>query len=96
QYSPACLYFLDEVSKDDRTYARLWGRARTGVRVELYAPFVRKWRLSLVAGISLDHGITAARVVEGSYTKELFLDFLEKDVLSTTTPYLGPRSVIVV
>ncbi|EIM83126.1 uncharacterized protein STEHIDRAFT_42801, partial [Stereum hirsutum FP-91666 SS1] len=29
QYSPVCLVFLDEVSKNDRVYARLWGRARS-------------------------------------------------------------------
>jgi hypothetical protein len=34
QYDPSCLIMLDEVSKDDRTYARLWGRAPRGVRVE--------------------------------------------------------------
>ncbi|KAI0683320.1 hypothetical protein C8T65DRAFT_529859, partial [Cerioporus squamosus] len=28
QHPPASLYFLDEVSKDERTYGRLWGRAR--------------------------------------------------------------------
>ncbi|KAI0037785.1 hypothetical protein FA95DRAFT_1506490 [Auriscalpium vulgare] len=34
QYSPASLVFLDEVSKDERTYARLWGRAPKGQPVE--------------------------------------------------------------
>lgn len=59
------LVFLDEVSKNDRVYARLWGRARSGERVECYAPFVRGRRVSMLAGLALDKGIIAAKVVEG-------------------------------
>ncbi|KAG1846152.1 hypothetical protein C8R48DRAFT_569848, partial [Suillus tomentosus] len=53
QYSPASLLCLDEVSKDDRTYSRRWGRA----------------------------GIVAAKVVEGSFNRESFIDFLRNDVV---------------
>ncbi|KAF9486784.1 hypothetical protein BDN71DRAFT_1358541, partial [Pleurotus eryngii] len=81
QYSPACLFILDETSKDDRTYTRLWGRAQKGRRAESHAPFVRKRRFSTVAGLVLDEGIAAARVVEGSYTRETFLEFLQEDVV---------------
>lgn len=84
-YSPACLFFLDETSKDDRTYARLWGRARKGERVEMHAPFVRKRRLSMVAGLALDEGIAAVRVLEGSYTRDTFLEFLREDVVRNLT-----------
>ena len=41
-YPAKYLMCLDEVSKDDRTYARLWGRSRTGTCIEHHAPFVRK------------------------------------------------------
>ena len=33
-YPATCILALDEVSKDDRTYARLWGRSERGTRVE--------------------------------------------------------------
>jgi hypothetical protein len=40
QYPPSLLIMIDEVSKDDRTYARLWGRAAVGSHVEEHQPFV--------------------------------------------------------
>lgn len=81
EYSAACLFCIDEVSKDDQTYARLWGRSRLGTRAEIHAPFVRGRRLSMIAGLVLDEGIQAARVIEGSYMKDLFLDYLQTDVV---------------
>ena len=68
-YPANYLMCLDEVSKDDRTYARLWGRARSGVCIECHAPFVRKRCFSMVAALALDEGIVAARVVEGSFNQ---------------------------
>ncbi len=35
----------------------------------------------MIAGLVLDEGIRAVRVIEGSYTKELFLDYLQMDVV---------------
>jgi transposase len=113
RYPTDYLICIDEVSKDDRTYARLWGRARRGRRAEQHNPFVRKRRLSMVAGMALDEGIVAARVVEGSFTKQTFMEYLRDDVvrdalnihplyltnptikLPMTTPYPGPRSVLI-
>ncbi|KAJ7577847.1 hypothetical protein C8J56DRAFT_798206 [Mycena floridula] len=116
RYSPACLFFLDETSKDDRTYARLWDCGPVGHCVQEHNPFVCKSRYSLVGGMVLDEGIVAAWVVKGSYTRETFMKFLHEDVvrlLSTcflfapnsltnyfvqlpcTTPFPGPRSIIV-
>ena len=73
---------LDEVSKDDRTYARLWRRSRTGTRVEHHAPFVCKRQFSMVAMLALDEGIVAAKVVEGSFIRQTFIEFLRDDVAS--------------
>ena len=113
-YPATCILALDEVSKDDRTYARLWGRSEQGTRVEATQPFVRKRRFSMLATMALDEGIIAARVVEGSFTQDLFLEYLRDDLVRffvscaynlvraintiqwpITTPYPGPRSVIV-
>ncbi|KAG2132757.1 hypothetical protein DEU56DRAFT_739407 [Suillus clintonianus] len=82
QYLPASLLCLDEVSKDDRTYSRHWGRAARGARAEQHQPFVRKRRFSMVAGLALDEGIVAAKVVEGSFNRESFMNFLRNDVVS--------------
>lgn len=90
QYPTPYLIFLDEVSKDDRTYARLWGRAPLGGRVEKHDPFVRKRRLSMLAAMALDEGIIALRIVEGSFTRKTFMEYLRDDLVSA----LFPKSII--
>jgi transposase len=81
-YPAHYLVTIDEVSKDDRTYARLWGRAAVGERVELHNPFIRKRRLSMVAAMALDEGIIGSKVIEGSFHHDSFLEFLRDDVVS--------------
>ncbi|KAJ7100847.1 hypothetical protein B0H15DRAFT_739373, partial [Mycena belliarum] len=56
QYPANYLVAVDEMSKDDRTYARLWGRSPAGERVESYAPFVRKRRYTTIGAMALDKG----------------------------------------
>jgi hypothetical protein len=51
------------------------------VRVEIHQPFVRKRRFSMLAGMALDQGIIAAQVVEGSFSRDLFLKYLRDDVV---------------
>jgi hypothetical protein len=84
QYPATYLLPLDEVSKDDRTYARLWGRSEIGTRIEVSQPFVRKRRFSMLAAMALNEGIIAAHVVEGSFNRELFLKFLRDDLVCST------------
>jgi transposase len=88
QYPINYLITIDEVSKDDQTYARLWGRAAVGARVEVHQPFVRKRRLSMCAAMVLDEGIVALRVLEGSFTHETFLKYLWDDVVSWLLSFL--------
>ncbi|KAG1889895.1 hypothetical protein F4604DRAFT_1568152, partial [Suillus subluteus] len=64
---------LDEVLKDDRTYAHLWGGAPVGEHVKQHNPFVHKQCLLMLAAMALDQGIMAARVVEGSFTHQIIL-----------------------
>jgi len=81
EYPAHYLISIDEVSKDDRTYTRLWGRAPVGQRAEQHAPFVRKRRYSMITSLALDEGIIASRVLEGSFTHETFLEYLRDDVV---------------
>ena len=81
QYPATSLLILDEVLKDNRTYARLWGRAECSARVEVQQPFVCKRRFSMLATMELDEGIIAAQVVEGSFTQDLFLSYLQNDLV---------------
>ena len=81
-YPTNYLVCMDEVSKDNQTYARLWGQAWRGMRVEQHNPFVHKKRYSMVAALVLDEGIVAAKVWEGSFTTDTFLEYLWDDVVS--------------
>ncbi|KAI0038082.1 hypothetical protein FA95DRAFT_1464838, partial [Auriscalpium vulgare] len=94
QYPATYLLPTDEVLKDDRTYARLWGRAPRRQWVQQHYPFVRKRRLLMVSTMALDEGIVASRVVEGSLTHDLFFEYLRDDVLPIMNAFPGPRSVI--
>ena len=80
QYAPEELSFIDELSKDERVVGRRFGRAKKGLHPCKRLPFVRGRRTSTEAMLTLQ-GIEAATVVEGSMTKELFLQFLENQVV---------------
>jgi hypothetical protein len=74
RHSAHQLVHIDEMSKDDRTYGRPYGRAEMGMRAEEDQEFVRHTRFSLCAALALDEGIIAARVVVGSFNRDLFED----------------------
>ena len=81
KYDPEELGFIDEMSKDERCIGRRYGRSRKNQRAEKKQVFVRGRRTSTEALLSLD-GIVAGTVVEGSMTKDLFLEYLEFNVVS--------------
>lgn len=81
QYSPEELGFIDEMSKDGRSIGRRYGRSRKNTRAQKKQVFVRGRRTSTEALLTLD-GIVAGTVVEGSMTKELFIEYLEFNVVS--------------
>jgi hypothetical protein len=80
QYAPEELGFLDKLHKDERTVGRRYGRSKWGQRARQRQPFIRGRRTSTEVVISVD-GVVASTVVEGSMTKELFLEFLELQVV---------------
>lgn len=85
QYPAHYLVSVDEVSKDDHTYSRIWGCSRMGRRAEHHAPFVQNRRYSMIAALALDEGIIASRVVQGSFNHDTFLEYLCDNVVSSIT-----------
>ncbi|KIK34606.1 hypothetical protein CY34DRAFT_42427, partial [Suillus luteus UH-Slu-Lm8-n1] len=89
---------LDETSKNERTYARHYGRAPRGQRAQLTDVFVRGDRYSLCAAMTVE-GYIAARAIEGSFDGQEFYDFVVEEVVSLylphMTPFPGERSVLV-
>lgn len=80
QYSPEQLGFLDEVSKDERTATRARGRSNKGSRAVKKGVFVRGRRFSAEGLLTID-GIVSNTVVEGSMTRNVFLEYLELSVV---------------
>ena len=72
--------FVDETSKDERTWACHYGRAMSGACASLSDVFVHGDWYSLVAAMTIDGYITAD-VVEGSYDRELFYAFITQQVV---------------
>ena len=81
QYAPHELGFIDEVSKDERSIGRRYGRSRCGRRARKSQPFVRGRRTSTVGCLTLE-GFVSGTSVEGSFTKVTFLDWLEHSLVS--------------
>jgi transposase len=81
QYAPHELGFIDEVSKDERSIGRRYGRSRRGRRARTSQPFVRGRRTSTVGCLTLE-GFVSGTSVEGSFTKVTFLEWLEHSLVS--------------
>jgi hypothetical protein len=72
---------VDETSKKEHTYARRYGRAMSGKDEILRDVFVRGYRYSLVAAITIG-GYIASTVVPGSLDAFDFYNFVAEDVVS--------------
>jgi hypothetical protein len=73
--------------KDKRTPSWQFGRAKKGKRAQTKEPFKHGRQVSLEALMNLD-GMVLGTVVEGSMTKETFLQYLEFIVVSCSIAIL--------
>jgi len=94
-YSADQLVFLDESAANERTGDRKYGWAPPGSIAIDVKPIKRTERWSILPAYSVD-GYLTWKIVKGSFTKELFNDFVVDDLLPVTHAFPGPRSVIVV
>jgi hypothetical protein len=76
EYPTEYLGFLDEISKNDRTYSRGYGRVKRGSHMKMKQEFVRGTHLTATGLLTVD-GMLANRVVEGSMKHPNYLDFIE-------------------
>ena len=75
---------VDEMSKNEQTYARKYGRAYSGERAELKDVFVRGDQYSLVAALTVD-GYIASNVIPGSFDSMDFLEFIQEMVVRSNS-----------
>ena len=78
---PARLVFIDETAVSTNM-ARLSGRASCGVRVVGRVPFGEWKTVTFVAALRCN-GLTAAMVIEGSMTGEVFRAYVEQCLVPT-------------
>jgi len=88
------LIFIDESAANERTADRKYGWAPVGVTPSEARPFGRSERWSLCPAYTID-GFITWEIVHGSFSAELFEDFIKNKVLPLCNPYPLPRSVII-
>ena len=76
-------------SAGDRKYC--W--ASIGVSQVKYRPFQRSERWSILPAYTVD-GFITWKVVHGSFTPQMFEEWIENELLPLCSPYPHPRSVI--
>ncbi len=74
------IVFIDETSKDNWTIYCHYGHSVVGHRATITTNFMQGDWFSMVAALSLG-GYDTVRVVEGSFDREDFLDFITNDVV---------------
>ena len=88
------LIFIDESAANERTADRKYGWTLVGVTPHEARPFGRSECWSLCPAYTID-GFITWEIVHGSFSAELFDDFIENKALPLCNLYPLPRSVII-
>jgi hypothetical protein len=88
------LMYVDESAANERSLDRKYGWSRKGVAARCIAPFRRSEKWSILPVYTHD-GFIDWEVVRGSYNAAMFIEFIRNHVIPHTTPYPGPRSVLI-
>jgi len=88
------LIFIDESTANERTSDRTIGWAPIGPTPFENKPFKHGEQFSVLPAYTVD-GFITWEMRQGSYTAELFEEFIVNNVLPRCNAYPGPRSVIV-
>ena len=85
---------MDESAANEYTSNRKHDWAPIGVTPHEYRLFKRSERWSILSAYTVDGYITW-EIMQGSFTAELFEEFIEFKVLPRCNPYPGERSIII-
>ena len=86
--------YVDETALNEHTMHRRYGRARKGVPARLTCSLTRTKKWSILPLYTYD-GFLDWKIVHGSFNGDLFVEFLEENVIPHSNPFPGPRSVLV-
>ena len=94
EWRPEQLIYVDESACNERTSDRKYGWLPIGTRATVVGSYKHSERFSILPAYTCD-GFLDWDVFQGSYNIELFLVFIETHVLPHTTPFPGPKSVLI-
>ena len=94
EWSHEQLMYVDESAANERTLDRKYGWAPIGQKATIVEPFTRSKKWSILPVYTQD-GFIDYEIIHGSYNAEMFKDFLRNHVIPHTTPFPGPRSVLI-
>jgi DDE superfamily endonuclease len=93
-YTADQLIFVDESATNERTGHRKCGWAPVGITPHEDRVFQRSKRWSVLPAYTVD-GFMIWDIEHGSFTQELFEDFIEFRLLPLCNPFPGVRSIII-
>ena len=88
------LMYIDESAFNERSLDRNFGWAEVGAPARQIESFKRSKKWSILPLYTCD-GFLDWKIIHGSFNADLFVQFLEEHVIPHTTPYPGPRSVLI-
>ncbi|GBC10608.1 hypothetical protein RclHR1_09770011 [Rhizophagus clarus] len=94
EYKPEQLIFMDETSKDECTLSRGYGYSLKNTFATKKNVFVRGVQYTILPALLLQ-GIIAVDIMEGSYTKKRFKEFIILNVVPQMNAYPSEYSVLV-
>ena len=85
--------FLDKFAANARILDRKYKWAPISIKAEIEELLKREKKWSILP-LYTEEGFIAWDVIQGSYTAEIFNEFIRNYVIPLTNPFLGPRSVL--
>ena len=87
---------MDESAANERTLLRKYGFAPRGLPAIDVQLLRRSTRWSILPALTITGYLNGTLIVQGLVTGDIFLRWLREVILPQCTPFLGPRSVIVI
>jgi hypothetical protein len=86
--------YIDESAANERSLDRKFGWSPKGVPARVVSSAKRSKKWSILPVYTYE-GFVAWEIIHGSYNSELFVNFLRHRVIPLTSPFPGPRSVLI-
>jgi hypothetical protein len=86
--------YIDETGAHERTLDRKYGWSRKNTPARITQPITRSPKWTILPLYTYD-GFVDWEIIRGNYNADLFVNFVEEHVIPHTTPFPGPRSVLI-